>query len=107
MFWSSSRCIGPIQSNGPIGGYGIRIDEMETCYFCKGRVVKKKIEHLHRWGSQVILLQDVPAEVCEQCGEVYFSPKVLDLMDEITLKHTEPKATLIVPIFSLPDLITA
>lgn len=80
---------------------------METCYFCKGHVVKKKVEHLHRWGSKVILLQDVPAEVCEQCGEVYFSPQVLEMMDRITLEHPEPKGTLIVPIFSLPELVAA
>lgn len=80
---------------------------METCYFCKGKIVKKKIEHLHRWGSRIILLQDVPAEVCEQCGEVYFSPEVLEMMDQITLRQATPKATLAVPIFSLPELVSA
>jgi len=53
------------------------------------------------------LLQDVPADVCEQCGEVYFSPEVLEMMDQITLERTKPKATLTVPIFSLPELVTA
>jgi YgiT-type zinc finger domain-containing protein len=80
---------------------------MKTCYFCKGRVVEKRIEHLHRWGEEVILLQDVPADVCEQCGEVYFSPEVLEMMDQITLEQAKPKATLTVPIFSLPDLVPA
>ncbi|HFD40313.1 MAG TPA: YgiT-type zinc finger protein [Anaerolineae bacterium] len=80
---------------------------MKTCYFCGGQVVEKRIEHLHRWGRQIILLQDVPAEVCEQCGEVYFSPWVLDMMDRITLEQTKPKAALTVPIFALPDVVPA
>ena len=46
---------------------------MKTCYFCKGEVVKKKIQHVHQWGEKIVLFEDVPAEVCQQCGEIYFS----------------------------------
>lgn len=75
---------------------------MKTCYFCKGTVKRKRIRHVHHWGDQIIVFENVPAEVCEQCGEVYFSPDVLKIMDKATLEKTKPDKTLSVPVFSLP-----
>jgi YgiT-type zinc finger domain-containing protein len=42
-------------------------------YFCKGELVEKKISHIHSWADKLILFKQTPAEVCKQCGEVYFS----------------------------------
>jgi len=80
---------------------------MNKCYFCKGKLARKRIRHVHRWGTRIIIFDDVPAEVCQQCGEVYFSPEVLKLMDEMTLQDYKPKAVLSVPVFSLPERVPA
>jgi len=80
---------------------------MKTCYFCKGRLAHKRIRHVHRWGNRIVIFDDVPAEVCQQCGEVYLSPEVLQLMDEMTLQDYQPKAVLSVPVFSLPERVPA
>jgi len=80
---------------------------MKTCYFCKGRLACKIIRHVHRWGDRIVIFDDVPAEVCQQCGEIYFSPEVLKLMDEMTLREYKPKAVLPVPVFSLPEMVPA
>jgi YgiT-type zinc finger domain-containing protein len=80
---------------------------MKTCYFCKGEVVERRIQHVHQWGEKIIIFEDVPAEVCQQCGETYFSPEVLDKMDEVTMGEEKPKATISVPIFSLAEAVTA
>jgi YgiT-type zinc finger domain-containing protein len=76
---------------------------METCYFCQGKVVKKTIKHLHSWGEKVFLFEDVPAEVCRQCGEVYFRPDILEVMDHIVNSDMEPKAEMSIPVFSIAD----
>ena len=73
---------------------------MTTCYFCKGTVAAKRIQHIHRWGNQVYILEEVPAEVCQQCGEVYFAPDVLAQMDRIATTKSRPKATITVPVYS-------
>lgn len=73
---------------------------MTTCYFCKGKVAPKRIQHIHRWGKQVFILENVPAEVCQQCGEIYFAPDVLAGMDKIATSNTRPKTTLAVPVYS-------
>lgn len=80
---------------------------MATCHQCKGRVVKKSIRHVHRWGNEIIILDDVPAEVCLQCGEVYFSPEVLERMDKATLTEARPKTTIPIPVLSWPEVTTA
>ena|SRR5918992_3210244 len=56
---------------------------MNRCYFCEGTVKPEPVTHIHRWKGQMIILEDVPAEVCQQCGEVYFAPNVLQAMDQI------------------------
>ena len=74
---------------------------MTRCYFCQGKVETKKIRHIHQWGEQVYIFEDVPAEVCLQCGEVYFAPDVLDMMDRIATNEIEPQQTMAVPVYSL------
>jgi YgiT-type zinc finger domain-containing protein len=75
---------------------------MDRCYFCRGRVVAEKIEHLHRWGSALLLVKGLPAEVCEECGEVYLPPASLHILDDLTTKHGTPTEFIQVPVYSLP-----
>ena len=81
--------------------------EVKTCYFCKGRVEKAQVRHVHRWGERIIVFEDVPAELCQQCGEVYLEPHVLEVMDHLTSVGAKPKATISVPVFSLAGVGSA
>ena len=46
------------------------------CYFCKGNVVQREIMLDYRWGDTLVVIKDVPAGVCQQCGEKYLSSDV-------------------------------
>ncbi|MDH7486233.1 MAG: type II toxin-antitoxin system MqsA family antitoxin [Anaerolineae bacterium] len=83
------------------------MSKMTRCYFCKGKLTEKKIHHVHHWGERIVVFEDVPAEVCQQCGEVYFRPEVLEKMDEAVLEELKPKARLSIPVFSMPELVAA
>ncbi|MDP3063926.1 MAG: type II toxin-antitoxin system MqsA family antitoxin [Chloroflexota bacterium] len=74
---------------------------MEQCPFCKGLVKERRIEHVHRWKGRLYVLRNVPAEVCTQCGEVFFAPAVLKAMDAIVAGRVEPAERLSVPVYSL------
>jgi len=76
---------------------------MGQCYFCKGRLTQKTITHVYSWGEKFFLFEDVPAEVCTQCGETYFSPEVLETMDNIATSDATPKTTVSVPVFSMSE----
>jgi hypothetical protein len=47
-----------------------------------------------------MFLEGVPAEVCQQCGEVSFASDVLAAMDRIVTDKTQPIATMTVPVYS-------
>lgn len=77
---------------------------MMRCYFCKGRLMKKKITHLHAWQGKLILFKQTPAEVCKQCGETYLKPDVVEAFDKATLHLERIKQTIRVPVMSFPQL---
>lgn len=56
---------------------------MIRCYFCKGKIVEKRVRVDFRWGEELVVIEDVPAEVCQQCGEKYFSPEVYKAMENL------------------------
>ena len=74
---------------------------MTRCPFCKGRIEQRRIEHVHRWKGELYLLKNVPAEVCTQCGEVFFGPDALKAMDRVVDKKARPEGHRSVPVFSL------
>ncbi|MCL5950288.1 MAG: type II toxin-antitoxin system MqsA family antitoxin [Chloroflexi bacterium] len=73
---------------------------MKSCYYCKGTVLEKRIRHVHPWGGRIYVLEGVPAEVCQQCGEVYFAPDLLPEMDRIVAGHQLPTSTIPVPVYT-------
>lgn len=74
---------------------------MRSCPFCKGLVEERRVEHIHRWKGTLYILRNVPAEVCTQCGEVFFGPQALKAMDEIVTVKGEPEEHRSVPVYSL------
>jgi len=74
---------------------------MSRCYFCKGELVVKRIQHLHKWGTQFVLFENIKAEVCKQCGETYFPPEALELMDEKIAHLPKVRKTIPVPVIAL------
>jgi YgiT-type zinc finger domain-containing protein len=73
---------------------------MKQCYFCKGKIEKRMIRHVHQWGEQIFIFKNVPAEVCPQCGETYFGPKALEKMDKVVMNLPEPEEVTQVPVSS-------
>ena len=50
----------------------------DDCTFCGGRVTERRVLKACWWGDKLIALVDnVPAGVCEQCGEQYYKAQVL------------------------------
>lgn len=68
--------------------------------FCGGRVESKTIRHVHQWGEKVFIFKNVLAEVCAQCGEIYFGPDALEKMDAVVSNLPEPEEVTQVPAYS-------
>lgn len=74
------------------------------CTFCGGEVEARQIEYDYRRKGHLLVISNVPAGVCRQCGEKYFAPAVLKRMDEtyhdIFDRHHQPERLLEVPAVS-------
>lgn len=46
------------------------------CSFCGGEVKEKAVELDYRYKGNPFIFQNVPAGVCQQCGEKYLTAKV-------------------------------
>ena len=71
------------------------------CSFCGGEVGEKKIDYDYRREGHLVVISNVPAGVCGQCGEKYFKPDILKKMDDIYHdifdRNHKPQRTLTVP----------
>ena len=75
---------------------------MTTCPFCRAPVEERLIEHVHRWGGELRVLRNVPADVCVRCGETFFGPDALEAMDAVVADdRREPDGRIAVPVYSL------
>jgi YgiT-type zinc finger domain-containing protein len=74
---------------------------MEHCVVCKGDVENRRVEHVHSWKGQIYIFRNVPAEVCTQCGEVFFGPEALRAIDKVVLGKARPKEHVTLPVYSL------
>jgi YgiT-type zinc finger domain-containing protein len=55
----------------------------DRCTFCKGKLEKGTTEFIARAGGEVVVIKDVPAFVCEQCGEAYYTPDISRKIDGV------------------------
>lgn len=70
------------------------------CPLCGGKVVEKRIK-LDLWiKGKLIVIEGVPADVCDLCGEQAFSPATSKKIDRLLKRAGKPKAEAVVPIFS-------
>lgn len=78
---------------------------MKKCPLCGGELEETKVTHPQEYKERVIILENVPAEVCCQCGEVLLHPDVLERIQNLVWSETAPKRTMRVPVYDLAEVI--
>jgi YgiT-type zinc finger domain-containing protein len=58
------------------------------CFYCKGDTEQKSKTHAVTLEKCVIIIKNVPALICKQCGEVYFIDDVMQKL-EIIIERLE------------------
>ncbi len=76
-----------------------------SCPLCGGKLAQKKVTHPQEHEGQIIILENVPAEVCEQCGEVLLRPEAADRVQKLVWSQPPPKRTAHVPVYDLEETI--
>jgi len=73
------------------------------CAECGGTLRTRSITHTQAWGGKLYRLENVPARVCAQCGEVWLAGDVSQKIDRILRSRPKAKKYLQVPVFSFSE----
>lgn len=74
---------------------------MKKCSLCGTKIKTETITYTQEIAGKVYLVEDVPAQVCQQCGETYLSPDTVDAIQD-TITKGKAKETISVPVYHYP-----
>jgi len=76
--------------------------DYQRCFFCGGKVVEDKITVDYRWGEEFLaVFKNVPAGVCQVCGEQYFKSEIVKEMERVVQSKEEAKEIIQIPVREL------
>ena len=75
--------------------------EGETCEYCGGPIVEKRVTLHRKVRGQYVLIENVPAGVCTQCGIRYYAANVLKTIEESLRGRRQAEREVLVPVYSL------
>ncbi|MBU2471928.1 MAG: type II toxin-antitoxin system MqsA family antitoxin [Bacteroidetes bacterium] len=74
--------------------------KFEYCFLCSGVLVGQQVTKIQTWKGELVgIIENVPAWVCNQCGERYYDAPTLEKIDVLLSKREQPKKNLIVPAY--------
>jgi len=68
------------------------------CLYCKGVLVRKKVSYTATRQGYHLIIDDVPAWACEQCGEPLFDERTVDAIQEMLREIGARMKKLAVPL---------
>jgi YgiT-type zinc finger domain-containing protein len=68
-----------------------------TCAFCKGELEERLIRYVSEFEGRVVVVENVPALVCRQCGEKFIRPEVVENIQRVVWERPSPKRSAEVP----------
>jgi len=76
------------------------------CFQCGSSTVKKLITAENWWGDSLTLVENVPAWVCENCGEQYFDAEVVKELDKMKNGQLKAKRFIQVPVYGFGQTVS-
>jgi YgiT-type zinc finger domain-containing protein len=73
-----------------------------TCDRCGGQTIAKRVTKQHRLDGKLYIVENVDAEVCQDCGERYFHARTLDAIDAMLRGSHAVKDKLLVEVVTAP-----
>jgi HTH-type transcriptional regulator / antitoxin MqsA len=78
-------------------------DNLMKCVFCGGELQKESVRFSYEDDEKYMLVEHVPADVCQQCGERLYAPEVTDTLLEFAQHKATPTKVIEVPIYDFDD----
>jgi YgiT-type zinc finger domain-containing protein len=64
---------------------------------CPGHYEEREITHTVRFRGHLVVIDHVPAEVCDTCGDVLLRPDIVRRIEQLLRGASEPAAS--VPLY--------
>jgi YgiT-type zinc finger domain-containing protein len=71
------------------------------CEFCRGETISKQVSKDYQLNGRLYRVENVPAEVCPECGERYYHAGTLDASDRLLSGEHTIKDRIEVEVVSL------
>lgn len=68
------------------------------CSFCGGSVEERIVDVDYRTKTGLVIVKNVPAGVCGQCGEQYYTAEVAKTIEKLAEAKTPVPETVTVPV---------
>ncbi len=62
-------------------------------------MVDQKVTYTLELGGKIIVVENVPARVCLETGERFFSPETVERLQELAWEQKKPARVIEVPVF--------
>ncbi|RMG84317.1 MAG: YgiT-type zinc finger protein [Chloroflexi bacterium] len=63
---------------------------MSDCRICHGELEERRVTRLQAYNGKWYIIENLPALVCRQCGEVYYTPEAHDRVIELITSDEPP-----------------
>ena len=74
----------------------------EKCEYCQADLplIQKSVTVYRKRKGQVFVFENVPARVCQNCGERYFAAEVVQTMERLMTAPEAQRRTISVPVIA-------
>ncbi|MDQ2902962.1 MAG: YgiT-type zinc finger protein [Ktedonobacteraceae bacterium] len=68
---------------------------------CSGQYEQREVVRAVRHGDRIMVIEHIPAEVCDVCGDVLFTPETIERLEALRQMKTPPIRT--VPLYTFAE----
>ena len=73
-------------------------ESCDFCEFCEGSLHKRVVQARFSYMGRTLYIDQVPARVCDRCGEQYYEGRVYERMVEIAKDPHRVQGTVVFPL---------
>jgi YgiT-type zinc finger domain-containing protein len=73
----------------------------ETCEYCSGAIREKRVTVYRQLKEDHVLIENVPAGVCTECGTRYYAANVLKMIEDRVHGHGQVQREIVMQVYAL------
>jgi len=71
----------------------------QRCMVCRGALEQRLVTRAQEYEGRWIVIENLPALVCQQCGERYYTPDAHDLVVALLQGQARPVRTEVIDVY--------